>query len=127
MRTLIFNCPGRKTPLTIVAIGVDLAKNVFAVHGINGGGAVELPQPRVVRARRDALMASLLPRLIGMEVCSGAHHWARQCQAKGRRVKQLTGRNRGASMNYRLHKLGQTVWGPGAGNSRLPDQVSVQG
>ena len=61
----------------IVTIGIDLAKNVFAVHGANATGQPALVRPSVPRAKLLELIASLPPCLIGMEACSGAHHWAR--------------------------------------------------
>jgi transposase len=64
--------------MTIIATGIDLAKNVFAVHGVGAGGATQLRQPKVARGKLNALIASLPPGLIGMEACSGAHYWARQ-------------------------------------------------
>ena len=75
--------------MTIVATGIDLAKNVFAVHGVNASGGVDLRQPRVPRARLHALIASLPPGLIGMEACSGAHYWARLFQAHGHTVRLM--------------------------------------
>ena len=68
---------------------IDLAKNVFAVHGVNEGGKVDLRQPRVARAKLNALIAGLPPGLVGMEACSGAHYWARQFQAHGHTVKLM--------------------------------------
>ena len=59
--------------MAIIATGIDLAKNVFAVHGVNESGKVDLRQPRVARAKLNALIAALPPGLIGMEACSGAH------------------------------------------------------
>ena len=59
--------------MVIIATGIDLAKNVFAVHGVNFGGAVEMRQPKVGRAKLNALIAALPPTVIGMEACSGAH------------------------------------------------------
>jgi transposase len=59
--------------MTIVTVGIDLAKNVFAVHGVGQAGKPELVRPEVRRAKLLALMASLPPCLIGMEACSGAH------------------------------------------------------
>lgn len=64
--------------MAIVAVGVDLAKNVFAVHGIDETGKVALLKPKVKRADLMALLKSLPPCLIGMEACSGGHHWARE-------------------------------------------------
>ena len=75
--------------MTIIAIGIDLAKNVFAVHGVNEGGKVDLRQPRVARAKLNVLIAELPPGLIGMEACSGAHYWARLFQAHGHTVKLM--------------------------------------
>ena len=73
--------------MAIIAIGIDLAKNVFAVHGVDAAGKAVLVRPAV---RRDALLeliAKLPPCLIGMEACSGAHHWARQFQQFGHQVR----------------------------------------
>ncbi len=75
--------------MTIIAIGIDLAKNIFAVHGVNLGGAVCLRQPKVARAKLGAMIAALPPGVIGMEACSGAHHWARQFQAHGHTVRLM--------------------------------------
>jgi hypothetical protein len=73
----------------ILYVGIDLAKNVFAVHGVNEAGAAELRQPRVTRAKLHALIASLPACVIGMEACSGAHHWARLFQAHGHTVRLM--------------------------------------
>ena len=75
--------------MTIIATGIDLAKNIFAVHGVNVGGTVLLRHPKVARAKLGALIAALPPGVIGMEVCSGAHYWARQFQAHGHTVRLM--------------------------------------
>ena len=75
--------------MSIIAIGIDLAKNVFAVHGVNQGGGVELRQPKVGRAKLNAMIAALAPCVIGMEACSGAHDWARQFQTHGHTVRLM--------------------------------------
>jgi transposase len=75
--------------MSIVYVGIDLAKNVFALHGVTEAGAVGLKQPKVARARLNALVASLPPCTIGIEACSGAHHWARQFQAHGHTVRLM--------------------------------------
>ena len=62
---------------TVSVIGIDLAKNVFALHGINSAGKPVLVRPSVRREQLLALLAQLPPCVIGMEACSGAHHWAR--------------------------------------------------
>lgn len=53
--------------MSIVTIGIDLAKNVFAVHGVNAAGKPELVRPDVKRAKLLELIASLPPCLIGMD------------------------------------------------------------
>ena len=64
--------------MAIVTVGIDLAKNVFAVHGVDESGKAALIRPNVKRAALLELIAKLPPCLIGMKACSGAHHWARE-------------------------------------------------
>jgi len=75
--------------MAIVFVGVDIAKNVFAVHGIDEHGKPVLVRPSVARAKLHALIASLPPCTIGMEACSGAHHWARLFTASGHTVRLI--------------------------------------
>ncbi|WP_425258480.1 IS110 family transposase [Rubrivivax sp. RP6-9] len=75
--------------MAIVFVGIDLAKNVFAVHGVNEAGKAELVRPNVPRGKLGELIARLPPCTIGMEACSGAHHWARQFQAHGHTVRLM--------------------------------------
>ena len=75
--------------MSILYAGIDLAKNVFALHGVNAGGAVVLRQPRVARAKLHELVATLPPCTIGIEACSGAHHWARLFAQHGHTVKLM--------------------------------------
>ncbi|AOM39754.1 hypothetical protein A9255_03655 [Xenorhabdus hominickii] len=63
--------------MTITTVGIDLAKNVFAVHDVDHNGKTVLVKPRVSRAALPELIASLPPCVIGMEACSGAHYGAR--------------------------------------------------
>jgi len=74
--------------MQITTIGLDIAKNVFQVHGINGEGQVLLRR----KVRRDqvlALFGGLEPCLVGMEACATAHHWARELAALGHEVKLM--------------------------------------
>lgn len=73
----------------IVYVGIDLAKNVFAVHGVDGAGKPALVRPSVRRADLMELVAKLPPCVIGMEACSGAHHWARQFARFGHTVRLM--------------------------------------
>ncbi|MGB7301862.1 MAG: IS110 family transposase [Burkholderiaceae bacterium] len=75
--------------MTIVTVGIDLAKNVFAVHGIDVDGTPKLVRSAVKRADLAPLVASLSPCTIGMEACSGAHHWARLFSGYGHTVKLI--------------------------------------
>jgi transposase len=73
----------------MVFVGIDLAKNVFAIHGVNTAGKAEMIRPNVARAKLHDLIAALPACTIGMEACSGAHHWARRFQALGYAVKLI--------------------------------------
>lgn len=66
--------------MTIITIGIDLAKNVFAVHGVDTNGKPDPVKPKVQRTDLLSLIARLPACLIGIEACSGAHHWARLFQ-----------------------------------------------
>lgn len=75
--------------MAIMTIGIDLAKNVFAVHGVDENGKAALIKPRVTREQLPALIAQLPPCLIGMEACTGAHHWARLFRQHGHTVRLI--------------------------------------
>ena len=75
--------------MSIVTVGIDTAKSVSAVHGVDEAGKVQLRQPKVARAKLIALVAELSPCTIGIEACTGAHHWARQFQTFGHTVKLM--------------------------------------
>lgn len=69
-------------------VGIDLAKNVFQVHGVDEYGKVVIKR----QLKRDQLVtffANMSPRLIGMEACGGAHFWARKLQALGHTVRLM--------------------------------------
>lgn len=61
--------------MAIVTVGIDLAKNIFALHGVDQSGKAVLVKPKVPRDQLVELIASLPSCLIGMEACSGAHHY----------------------------------------------------
>ena len=74
--------------MQINTIGLDLAKQVFQVHGVDDAGAVVLRK----RLRRSEVLRSfsMLPScLIGMEACATAHHWARELSALGHEVRLI--------------------------------------
>jgi len=63
-------------------IGLDLAKNVFQVHGVDGCGEVVI-RKQLRRSQVLPFFEKLSPCLIGMEACAGSHHWARELRALG--------------------------------------------
>src|SRR5712692_4880924 len=72
----------------ITTVGIDLAKSVFSLHGVDGAGQVVLRRT----VRRDQLVkvvAGLPLCLIGMEACSGAHEWGRRFQEHGHTVRLM--------------------------------------
>lgn len=69
---------------TIVTVGVDLAKNIFAVHGFDETSKPALMRPELPRAKLLKRMARLPPCLVGRQVCSGAHQWAGEFAKLGR-------------------------------------------
>lgn len=75
--------------MAIMTIGIDLAKNVFAVHGVDENGKAALIKPKVTREQLPALIVQLPPCLIGMEACTGAHHWARLFRQYGHTVRLI--------------------------------------
>jgi transposase len=72
----------------VTTVGIDLAKNVFSVHGVDGAGR-EVLRRSVRRDQLHRLGAQLPPCLIGMEACSGAHDWARRLQVHGHSVRLM--------------------------------------
>ncbi len=75
--------------MKVTTVGIDLAKNVFQVHGVN-----EFGKPVIKKQLRRDQMATFfvnLPScLIGMEACGGAHHWARKLRAMGHDVRLMS-------------------------------------
>lgn len=75
--------------MAILYVGIDLAKNVFAVHGVDEHGKPALVRPKVARDKLRGLVAALPPCTIGMEACSGAHYWARLFGDLGHTVRLM--------------------------------------
>lgn len=75
----------------VTTLGIDLAKNVFSIHGVDERGK-EVLRKIVSRARLMPFLAQLPPCLIGLEACSGAHEWARKLQALGHTVRIMAPR-----------------------------------
>ena len=74
--------------MNITTIGVDLAKSVFQVHGVDKDGKTVI-QKRMRRSKVLEFFVQLPPCLIGMEACSSAHYWARKLREQGHEVKLM--------------------------------------
>ena len=74
--------------MKITTIGIDLAKNVFQVHGVDDRGHVVL-RKKLDRAKMAEFFIKLQPCLIGMEACGSAHYWGRKLTAMGHTVKLM--------------------------------------
>ncbi len=74
--------------MQVTTVGVDLAKNVFQVHGIAETGEVVFNRT-IRRAQLLAFFEDLPACLVGMEACGSSHHWARQLSALGHEVRLI--------------------------------------
>jgi transposase len=72
----------------VITIGLDIAKSVFQVHGVDDAGTVMI-RKRVSRSKVLEFFADLPPCLLGIEACPAAHHWGRELQAVGHTVRLM--------------------------------------
>lgn len=72
----------------IIGIGIDTSKHVFQLHGVNAGEQPEL-RKKLRRQEMERFFAKLAPRVIALEACGGAHHWARLLRSLGHEVKLI--------------------------------------
>ena len=72
----------------ITTIGLDVAKSVFQVHGVDGGGEVVLRR-QLKRSYVLAFFQKLPPCLVGIEACASSHHWSRELQGLGHTVRLM--------------------------------------
>ncbi len=75
--------------MKLTMIGIDLAKNVFQVHGTDDKGRMVMKRKQLKRSQVMPFFANLLPCRIGMEACGSAHYWARKLQALGHTVELI--------------------------------------
>ena len=73
---------------TITTIGLDLAKNVFQVHGVDATGQVVV-RKSLRRSQMLPFFAKLPPCLVGIEACGTSHHWARELIKLGHEVRLM--------------------------------------
>src|SRR5215831_16246683 len=72
----------------VSTIGLDIAKSVFQVHGVDTDGAVVM-RKRVGRTKLLEFFAAVRPCLVGIEACPTAHYWSRRLQALGHTVRLM--------------------------------------
>tara|TARA_B110000483_G_scaffold165995_1_gene196437 strand:- start:155 stop:526 length:372 start_codon:yes stop_codon:yes gene_type:complete len=79
-----------KEPSTmdITTLGIDLAKSVFQLHGVDAQGVIVL-QKKLRRGAVVKFLPKLEPCLIGIEACATSHYWAREIAALGHDVKMI--------------------------------------
>src|ERR1700719_3050968 len=73
---------------TITTIGLDIAKSVFQVHGVDAGGQVVVRR-QLKRRYVLTFFQKLSPCLVGIEACASSHHWSRELQALGHTVRLI--------------------------------------
>ena len=73
---------------TITTIGLDIAKSVFQVHGVDAAGNVVVRR-QLKRRYVLAFFQKLPPCLVGIEACASSHHWSRELQALGHTVRLM--------------------------------------
>ncbi len=74
--------------MKITTVGIDLAKNVFQIHGVDERAKAVL-RKQLKRQEVVSFFANLPPCLVGMEACAGAHYWARKLSELGHTVKLM--------------------------------------
>lgn len=72
----------------VVTVGLDIAKSVFQVHGVDAAGEV-MVRRQIRRAQLLQYFANLPACLVGIEACASAHHWARELGALGHEVRLM--------------------------------------
>ena len=72
----------------ITTIGLDIAKSVFQVHGVDAAGNVIIRR-QLKRRYVLAFFQKLPPCLVGIEACASSHHWSRELQALGHTVRLM--------------------------------------
>jgi transposase len=65
--------------MEVTTIGLDIAKSVFQVHGVDANGKV-IVRRQIKRRYVLAFFQKLSPCLVGIEACASSHHWSREAQ-----------------------------------------------
>ena len=87
--------------MKITTLGIDLAKSVFQLHGVDADGTVVL-QKKLRRGAVLDFLGKLEPCLIGMEACPSSHFWAREIAALGHDVRLICAAHTGRTNDRNL-------------------------
>ena len=82
---------GTKRLHTTTTVGLDIAKSVFQVHGIDADGNVVV-RSQLKRRYVLTFFQKLPPCLVGIEACASSHYWSRELQALGHTVRLMAGK-----------------------------------
>src|ERR1700751_5698170 len=96
---------------TITTIGLDIAKSVFQVHGVDAGGQVVVRR-QLKRRQVTVFFQKLPPCVIGIEACASSHYWSRELQTFGHSVRLMP------PAHVRLSGVKRTWRGPFADMAR---------
>jgi transposase len=80
--------PERRSSMSVQLIGLDIAKNVIQVHGVNAAGAAVLTK-RLKRSQVIEFFAKISACVVAIEACAGSHYWARELMRFGHQVKLI--------------------------------------
>lgn len=75
--------------MKVTTLGIDLAKSIFRIHGVDVRGVAVL-RKQLTRKQLLPFLAKLSPCLVGMEACAGAHYWAREIERLGHTVRLMS-------------------------------------
>ena len=82
----------------VKTIGIDLAKNLFALHGVDAAGKPVF-RKMVRRGKLLETLVNIPSCVVGMEACGGSHHWAREIKKLGHQVRVIA-----PSLMWACHK-----------------------
>ena len=75
--------------MKVTTIGIDLAKNIFHLHGVDRKGCVVIKKA-LSRGKFPVFMSQLPLCVVGLEACGGSHYWARELKKQGANNKRAT-------------------------------------
>jgi transposase len=104
----------------VTTIGLDIAKSVFQVHGVDAEGNVIIRR-KLKRRYIVAFFQKLPPCLVGIEACASSHHWSRELQALGHTVRLMPpALRRALRPSHQARSLRRGPWG----YASLPENFS---